>query len=59
MPGGNPSSQNIVTSNIEHNAVSRSIKRLVPQGFATTAVSVDSRGRVDPAEVADAIRDDT
>jgi len=51
--------RHIVTSNIEHSAVSRSIKRLVQQGFTTTSVSVDSRGRVDPAEVAGAIRDDT
>ncbi|MFO8049033.1 MAG: cysteine desulfurase family protein [Desulfosudaceae bacterium] len=51
--------RHIITSNIEHNAVNRSIKRLLQQGFKTTSVSVDSRGRVDPEEVAGAIRDDT
>jgi len=49
----------IVTSSIEHNAVNRSIKRLLQQGFRTTAVAVDSQGRVDPTEVARAIKDDT
>ncbi len=51
--------RHIITSNIEHNAVNRSIKRLLQQGFKTTSVSVDSRGRVNPEEVAGAIRDDT
>ena len=49
----------IVTSNIEHNAVSRSIKRLLRLGCRTTAVSVDSKGLVDPEEVARAIKDET
>ncbi len=49
----------IVTSNIEHNAVNRSIKRLLQQGFRTTAVSVDSLGRVDPEEVSRAIKEET
>ncbi len=51
--------KHIITSSIEHGAVNRSIKRLIQQGFRTTAVSVDSRGRVDPEEVARAITDDT
>ncbi len=49
----------IITSNIEHNAVNRSIKRLLQMGCRSTAVSVDSQGRVDPEEVAKAIKDDT
>ncbi|MDY6904920.1 MAG: cysteine desulfurase family protein [Thermodesulfobacteriota bacterium] len=49
----------IVTSNIEHNAVNRSIKRLMQLGCKATSVSVDSKGRVDPAEVAGAIQDNT
>jgi cysteine desulfurase len=49
----------IITSNIEHNAVNRSIKRLLQLGCKTTSVSVDSKGRVDPDEVARAITDET
>jgi cysteine desulfurase len=49
----------IVTSSIEHSSVNRSIKRLMQQGFRTTAVSVDNMGRVDQEEVAEAITDDT
>ena len=49
----------IITSSIEHSSVNRSIKRLMQQGFRTTAVSVDNMGRVDPEEVAEAITDDT
>jgi cysteine desulfurase len=51
--------RHIITSNIEHNAVNRSIKRLLQQGFRTTSVSVDSKGRVNPEEVARAIKEDT
>ncbi|MEW6076894.1 MAG: cysteine desulfurase family protein [Thermodesulfobacteriota bacterium] len=51
--------RHIITSNIEHNAVNRSIKRLLQQGFKTTSVSVDKKGRVSPEEVARAIKDDT
>ena len=51
--------KHIVTSNIEHNAVIRSLKRLQSQGFKMTSVSVDEKGRVNPLEVADAITDET
>jgi len=34
--------KHIVTSNIEHNAVIRSIRRLKSMGFTVTSVSVDS-----------------
>ena len=49
----------IVTSNIEHNAVIRSIRRLKGQGFTVTSLSVDESGRVRPRDVADAITDKT
>lgn len=49
----------IVTSNIEHNSVIRSLKRLGAQGFRFTSVSVDESGRVDPREVENAITKDT
>jgi cysteine desulfurase len=51
--------KHIVTSNIEHNAVIRSLKRLQSQGYKMTSVSVDEKGRVNPQEVADAITDET
>lgn len=49
----------IVTTNIEHNSVIRSVKRLTAQGFKVTSLSVDESGRVDPKEVAEAITDKT
>ena len=51
--------KHIVTSNIEHNAVIRSLRRLKSAGFKVTSLSVDSSGRVDPQDVADAISDET
>lgn len=51
--------KHIVTSNVEHNAVIRSLRRLKPMGYTFTSVSVDEYGRVNPQDVADAIRDDT
>ncbi len=49
----------IVISNIEHNAVIRSVKRLKSQGFRVTSVSVDESGRVNPDDIAKAITDKT
>lgn len=51
--------KHIVTSNIEHNAVIRSLRRLQSLGYKVTSVSVDGKGRVNPREVADAITDET
>lgn len=51
--------KHIVTSNIEHNAVLRSIRRLKLMDYQVTSVPVDSHGRVNPEHVAKAIRDDT
>ena len=51
--------KHIVTSNIEHNAVIRSLKRLQSMGYKMTSVSVNEKGRVNPQEVADAITDET
>jgi cysteine desulfurase len=51
--------RHIVTSNIEHNAVIRSLRRLKSAGFAVTSLPVDSSGRVKPQDVADAITKDT
>ncbi len=49
----------IVTSNIEHNAVLRTLRALKMMDFRVTSVPVDELGRVDPTDVAEAIRDDT
>lgn len=51
--------KHIITSNIEHNAVIRSLRRLKASGFAVTSLPVDSGGRVNPNDVADAITKDT
>jgi cysteine desulfurase len=51
--------KHVVTSNIEHNAVIRSLRRLNALDYTVTSVSVDETGRVNPQEIADAIRDDT
>ncbi|MDJ0886001.1 MAG: cysteine desulfurase family protein, partial [Desulfobacterales bacterium] len=49
----------IITSNIEHNAVIRSLRRLKGQGFTVTSLDVDANGRINPQAVADAITDET
>ncbi|MCF8061632.1 MAG: cysteine desulfurase [Deltaproteobacteria bacterium] len=51
--------RHVVTSNIEHKSVIRSLRRLKAMGFQVTSVPVDAQGRVDPAEVARALREDT
>lgn len=49
----------IVTSNIEHNAVLRTLRRLRMMDYKVSSVGVDGNGRVNPAEVAEAITDQT
>ena len=51
--------KHIITSNIEHNAVIRSLRRLKASGFAVTSLPVDSGGRVNPQDVGEAITKDT
>ena len=51
--------KHIVTSNIEHNAVLRSLRRLKMMDYHVTSIPVDQYGRVNPAHAAKAIRDDT
>jgi cysteine desulfurase len=51
--------KHIVTSNIEHNAVIRSLRRLKSSGFRVTSLPVDATGRVNPNDVAEAITEDT
>lgn len=49
----------VVVSEIEHSSVLESARTLKGHGFDVTRVGVDRDGRVDPADVQDAIRDDT
>jgi cysteine desulfurase len=49
----------IVTTAIEHHAVLHTAQALERQGFAATYVAPDSRGIVDPGDVAAAIRPET
>ena len=51
--------KHIVTSNIEHNAVLRSLRALKMMDYTVTSVPVDAYGRVNPEDVARAIRKDT
>jgi cysteine desulfurase len=51
--------RHVVTSNIEHNAVLRSLRRLKMMDYSVTSVPVDQHGLVDPDRVADAIREET
>jgi cysteine desulfurase len=51
--------KHIVTSDIEHNGVLRSIRRLKMLGFRVTSVPVDEHGLVNPQDVAKAITDET
>jgi cysteine desulfurase len=51
--------RHIITSAIEHPAVTEVCKYLGSQGFEITVLPVDQYGRVDPGQVKDAIRQDT
>ena len=51
--------KHIVTTEVEHFAVTHSVKFLEKFGFETTFVGVDKYGRVDPQALVDTLRDDT
>ncbi len=51
--------RHIVTSSVEHHAVANPVKFLEKNGCEVTTIPVDSAGRVDPDQVARALRDDT
>ncbi len=51
--------KHIITTNIEHNAVIRSLRRLKSDGFTVTSLSVDDKGRVNPQDVAEAVTPQT
>ena len=51
--------RHIVTSNIEHQAVQRSLRTLTGMGYRVTSVPVDRYGLVDPQDVEKAITGET
>ena len=51
--------KHIITSNIEHQSIARPLRMLSQMGYNVTSVSVDKYGMVNPADVEQAIREDT
>lgn len=51
--------RHLITSAVEHPAVEKPFQLLAENGLQVTVIPVDSYGRVDPARVSDALRDDT
>jgi cysteine desulfurase len=51
--------RHLVVSPVEHTAVLAPARALAAQGFEVTELGVDRYGRVDPAELEAAVRDDT
>jgi len=51
--------KHLITSAIEHHAVSHSLEELQKRGWEVTTLSVDDTGRVDPEAVRQSLRPDT
>lgn len=51
--------KHIITTEIEHDSVRNSVKQLEELGFDVTYIPVDREGRVNPADIKRAIRNDT
>ncbi|MDR2106769.1 MAG: cysteine desulfurase NifS [Coriobacteriales bacterium] len=51
--------KHIITSSIEHHAISHSTEWLEKQGFEVTYLPVDANGLISPASLASALREDT
>jgi cysteine desulfurase len=51
--------KHIITSNVEHNAVLKSLRMLERVGYRVTSIPVDKFGLVDPDHVKNAITDET
>ncbi|MBI5042227.1 MAG: cysteine desulfurase, partial [Gammaproteobacteria bacterium] len=51
--------RHVITSAVEHPSVLQPMRRLQEDGWDVTVLPVDAEGRVDPAKLARALRDDT
>ena len=51
--------RHVITTQIEHHAVLHACDELAREGFELTHLAPDQEGRIDPGQVADALRDDT
>ncbi|MDH3636719.1 MAG: cysteine desulfurase [Gammaproteobacteria bacterium] len=51
--------RHIITSAVEHPAVEQPFRRLADDGWKVSVIPVDKYGQVNPAQLADALRDDT
>ncbi|HEY9889600.1 MAG TPA: cysteine desulfurase family protein [Candidatus Obscuribacterales bacterium] len=51
--------QHLIVSSVEHSAIAEPARRLAAAGWAVTWLPVDSHGRVDPADLARALRPET
>jgi cysteine desulfurase len=51
--------RHLITSAVEHPAVEQPFARLSDDGWEVTVIPVDIYGQVDPAQLSDALRDDT
>lgn len=51
--------RHVITSGVEHPSVERPFQRLGDDGWDVTVLPVDIYGQVNPAELSDALRDDT
>ena len=51
--------RHLVTSAVEHPAVEQPCQRLSDDGWEVSVIPVDQYGRIDPARLSDALRDDT
>jgi cysteine desulfurase len=51
--------RHLITSAVEHPAVEQPFRRLSDDGWEVSVISVDEYGQVNPAQLSDALRDDT
>lgn len=54
-----PAGSHVVTTAVEHRAVLDPLKRMKRQGYGVTIVGVDHEGRVDPDQIAAALKPET